>query len=242
VRGIVSFNAENCVRLKENVMGELSKKDRWRDKWDNESSPRIKDYDYWFNLHIPRRQEMLDVFAFMQKALCPGPDKLLDIGSGTGAVTLNLIKNNKSVRPVLIDGSGPQLETAKKHFQAESIEAEFLKIDLNDRNWMQEIGSGFPLVVSNIMIHHLEDSRKAELFREIHDLLVPGGLFLYGDVIKWDDDESEDVAMDLWIHQIRQNYAGAGLDVGDFGSMKKKFVESNEEEGDMPATIDFITT
>src|SRR6185437_533273 len=41
----------------------------------------------------------------------------------------------------------------------------------------------FDLVTSALCIHHLDGVGKADLFRRVHDALVPGGLFVLGDVV-----------------------------------------------------------
>jgi SAM-dependent methyltransferase len=38
--------------------------------------------------------------------------------------------------------------------------------------------------VSGLAVHHLEDSRKRELFAEIHGLLNPGGVFANLDLVR----------------------------------------------------------
>lgn len=39
-------------------------------------------------------------------------------------------------------------------------------------------------VVSGLAVHHLEDTRKRELFAEIHDFLSPGGVFSNLDLVR----------------------------------------------------------
>ena len=42
----------------------------------------------------------------------------------------------------------------------------------------------FDAVVSGLAIHHLEDSRKRQLFGEVHALLAPGGVFANLDLVR----------------------------------------------------------
>ncbi len=213
---------------------------RWKKSWDNLESPLVQNYDYWHDIYIPKRKEMMDMFLLMPEVYQPKATSVLDIGAGTGSISLNLIKKYPKLFPTLIDGSDPQLKTARKRFQSENISANFFKKDLNSKSWFQNFPKNLPLIVSNLMIHHLADIRKKELFSEIYSLLNKNGLFLYGDVIKFDKKETEDNALDLWTHDIRKNFIAKGLELNDFSFMKNKLIENCDKEGDMPATINYI--
>ena len=41
----------------------------------------------------------------------------------------------------------------------------------------------FDLVTSALCVHHLDSEGKADLFRRVRDALIPGGLFVLGDVV-----------------------------------------------------------
>ena len=80
-------------------------KEKWKVNWDNKDSHLVKDYDYWHDIYISKRQEMLNVFTFVKNIYQPKALEILDIGCGTGAVSLNLLESNQNVHATLIDGS-----------------------------------------------------------------------------------------------------------------------------------------
>jgi len=58
-----------------------------------------------------------------------------------------------------------------------------VQFDLLDRSWPQV---NFPVraMVSSLTIHHLEGLAKLVLFREVFNLLAPGGVFLIADLVE----------------------------------------------------------
>jgi tRNA (cmo5U34)-methyltransferase len=58
-------------------------------------------------------------------------------------------------------------------------------IELCRHDLAQPLDMGEPVdaVVSGLAIHHLEDARKQALFREVHALLRPGGVFVNLDLV-----------------------------------------------------------
>ena len=73
-----------------------------------------------------------------------------------------------------LDFSPPMLEAARKRFGQDSG-VEVVEHDLGER-LPGGLGS-FDLIVSSFAIHHLEDERKRDLYREVFALLEPGGAF-----------------------------------------------------------------
>jgi SAM-dependent methyltransferase len=101
-------------------------------------------------------------------------DRFLDVGTGDG----RLIALVRGARPraaaVGIDFSPPMLAAARTRFAGDAA-VELVSHDLAAP--LPALGT-FDLVVSAFAIHHLDDARKRGLYRELHDLLRPGGRLL----------------------------------------------------------------
>jgi len=56
----------------------------------------------------------------------------------------------------------------------------FLTQDYSSPGWTDSINAAGPLdlVVSGFSIHHLEDQEKVQVYRDVFEMLKPGGLFL----------------------------------------------------------------
>lgn len=106
-------------------------------------------------------------------------DKVLDVGCGTGNLTLTARKYaGPSGSAYGIDASPEMIEVARK------------KVKHNDGGTVFDVGLieniGFPeatfgVVICRLVIHHLPDDLKRQGFAEILRVLKPGGVFFLAD-------------------------------------------------------------
>lgn len=106
----------------------------------------------------------------------PG-DKVLDVGCGTGDLTLtakNYVGASGSAHG--IDASPEGIDLARKKAKRISLEVDF-NVGLIEKLSYPDLT--FDIVISRLVIHHLPDDLKRRGFAEIFRVLVPGGrLFL----------------------------------------------------------------
>ena len=120
---------------------------------------------------IPHRMEG---FVALMEQVPVAPRRVLDLGTGDG-YTLGLVR---SVYPeaegIGIDFSAEMLGRARQRFAGDDG-VEIIEHDLDAS--LPQFGR-FDLVVSSFAIHHCVDERKRALYREVFDVLEPGGRFL----------------------------------------------------------------
>ena len=94
--------------------------------------------------------------------------RVLDIGSGPGNVAGKLVAAGAEVDAV--DYSEPMVEVAKKNYPGIRFHhANAEKLPFDDET--------FDAVVASLTVHHL--ARPAEVFKEVHRVLKPGGCFAF---------------------------------------------------------------
>jgi tRNA (cmo5U34)-methyltransferase len=99
--------------------------------------------------------------------------RVLDLGTGDGRLLALLARDRRELVGVGVDFSGVMLDAARERF-ARNERVELVRHDLSEP--LPALGR-FDAVVSSFAIHHLEHERKRALYREVFDILEPGGVF-----------------------------------------------------------------
>lgn len=116
---------------------------------------------------------------------------VLDIGCGSGGITLSLASDYGAARVVGIDVEQPVIDKAKRRAEARGLDdrVEFIRIDPGPYPFPDE---SFDIVFSKDAMIHIPD--KEALFNDILRLLRPGGRVLAGDwMISHDDEPSREM-------------------------------------------------
>ncbi len=128
--------------------------------------------------------------------------RVVDLGAGTGLLSLLLAAAFPNATLVLIDVSAEMLERARERFAAAPQRFELCVGDLASVELPP-----CDVAISALAIHHLEDGQKAGLFQRVSDALQPGGIFINADQVLGATVAVETRNRDMWRRHARQ--AGA---------------------------------
>jgi tRNA (cmo5U34)-methyltransferase len=107
---------------------------------------------------------------------------VLDLGCGDGILLQAIMSAYPVSRGIALDGSPAMLEKAEVRFTDLGLFGglvDFVEADFNTPAWKDALPvHSFDAIVSGFAIHHSEDDRKRELYKEIFTLLRPGGAFI----------------------------------------------------------------
>lgn len=109
---------------------------------------------------------------FISKNLS-SPDKIIDLGAGTGLLTYYWYQQFPKSEYILIDIADDMLEIAKKRFSSLK-NFSYITTDYSEKLPDAKADA----VISALSIHHLEDADKKELFLNIYRNLNTGGVFV----------------------------------------------------------------
>lgn len=119
------------------------------------------------------KEEKFKRYLVENAGLIPG-QQVLDLGCGTGTLTILLKQFQPAIEITGIDGDPHILEIARQKSKTSGV----------DIVWKQGMAydlpypaASFDRVISCLMIHHLTAPNKVKAFREVYRLLKPGGEF-----------------------------------------------------------------
>jgi SAM-dependent methyltransferase len=127
---------------------------------------------------VPLAGEQIDILLRLLRQAEVG--SFLDLGCGGGILGKAIYRAYPHARGVFLDLSETMLQAAKESFAGAKQQPSFILEDFGLPEWVDALKTEAPFdaIVSGFAIHHQPDGRKIEIYREIHQLLKPGGIFL----------------------------------------------------------------
>jgi tRNA (cmo5U34)-methyltransferase len=160
----------------------------------------VESYDSLIRRAVPRYDEMI---ARLLDYLPREPRKVLELGCGTGNLSLLLAGSFPAASLTLVDGSPEMVAVTRSRLtdaglrlvnEPAYIAARFEQLALPE--------GAFDLVVSSISLHHVAD--KAGLYRRIRAVLRARGRFCFADQIRGEPESNHRVNWDRWLDFCRE--------------------------------------
>ena len=172
-----------------------------------------QEYDANRRRFIPCYDDYYETSTKLIAANIKPPQRILDLGTGTGLLSYFWYRHFPSAEYVWVDIADEMLDITRKRF------AGIDNVSYQIADYSQALPDGdFDVIMSALSIHHLEDEEKAKLFARIYDRLPEGGLFLNYDQFCAGQEE-----MNVWFDSYWENQlANSGLTANDIKMWQKR--------------------
>jgi ubiquinone/menaquinone biosynthesis C-methylase UbiE len=156
-----------------------------------DSPEEARDYDSMDHAAVNR------VFVTDFLAVWDGRNPVLDVGTGTAQIPLELCKQNSSARVVGIDLAEHMLLVAKTNVRTAGLE-ERIRLERCDAKQLPYAAASFGAVISNSIVHHIPEP--AHALAEMHRVAAAGGTLFVRDLLRPPDDAA--------VRHLVSTYAG----------------------------------
>lgn len=137
--------------------------------------------------------DFLDVW---QAATDDRHGEILDLGTGTAQIPIELLGRDPRLQVVAIDLAQSMLDLARKNVERAGFAAQ-IRLELVDAKGLPYPSNRFAAVISNSIVHHIPEPQKA--LAEACRVLRPGGIIFVRDLLRPEYDAT--------VYQLVESYA-----------------------------------
>lgn len=130
------------------------------------------DYDKLMEKDASYVQQLDNIVSYVDER----PEKILDLGCGTGALTQRVLTKYPDTNVVCLDPATSMLDIVNKKFcffNVEAVQGSAHSMEFEDNS--------FDYIITNWALHHLTNEDKILCTKELYRVLKPGGKLILGD-------------------------------------------------------------
>ncbi|HEX9623448.1 MAG TPA: methyltransferase domain-containing protein [Streptosporangiaceae bacterium] len=149
---------------------------------------------------VPRRPEQISTVCDLLAELPVA--HVLDLCCGEGLLSQEYLRRTPQARVTLLDGSAEMLQAAATRLAPFGDRFTQVQADIADRDW--RVAGRYGGVMTSLAVHHLDADGKQQLYRDLHGMLPPGGVFVMADLIEPTGPVARGVAADAWEQSVAE--------------------------------------
>ncbi|GIH18460.1 class I SAM-dependent methyltransferase [Rugosimonospora africana] len=173
----------------------------WQQSWDRQQEGFMPDREHRFAAMI----DTVDALTHDRDR----PPRVLDLAGGTGSISQRLLRRRPDAEITVADLDPVLLRIARASLPDTVTIA---TVDLRDPAWVVGLAAGFDAVLTATAMHWLAADRLATVYREVRDLLAPGGVLINADHMTDDGLPTLSTALSTWDKRRRDAwYAAAAV-------------------------------
>ncbi len=142
----------------------------------------LRRYDQQQSTYLPDREQRFTVMLDVLATLLPDRFVALDLACGPGSLSQRLLARFPQARAMAVDLDPVLLLFGQQVLGDMQGRLRWVEADLSEPSWHNRLGEEqVDAVVSTMALHWLHAGELVELYRQLGDLVRPGGVFLNGD-------------------------------------------------------------
>ena len=152
-------------------------------------------YDAMIRRFIPGYETMIELVA--RTLAASGPERVVDLGAGTGALSEAILAHDGAQTVELIDVDPEMLDQARRRL--ERFEG---RVRVRETSFLAALPRCDGAAAS-LALHHIpEMEEKRALYGRIRAAIRPGGIFVNGDATMPADPAGQEAACRLWVEHM----------------------------------------
>lgn len=151
-----------------------------------------KVFDTLFFKVMPEYSRMMAAVADSLPFARSAPLEVVDLGCGTGNLTLRLLESFPKARVSCVDMAENMLIMAKAKLVNRGVR--FWQGDIREFKY----AGNYDAVVSSLVLHHIEQGDKPAFYRKLFAALKPGGVFVNIDMVLSSSPYLQRMFMEKW--------------------------------------------
>jgi tRNA (cmo5U34)-methyltransferase len=169
---------------------------------------RLDEYDARIRTFIPDYEEMIDAGAGALRALNIPSPRIVDLGTGTGALAAACARVAPKLSITAVDSDAGILDMARSRLQPLGVTSTFVH-----GSFMDVTLPSCDAIVASFALHHIPDpSNRRKLFRTLHHVIARAGLLVFVDCYPSADESMARLDRDAWRAHLRQAYSESEAD------------------------------
>lgn len=150
---------------------------QWLDRWDKQQT-----------FHIPNREERFNLMLDILEKMNSDSFKIIDLACGPGSISQRVLNRFSNSSSIAVDLDPILLKLGQEAVGTFDGRLQWVEADLNEQNWIDNLPvTKVDAVLSTTALHWLPTDRLIQLYKQLSELIKPGGIFLNGDKFKFNN-------------------------------------------------------
>ncbi len=168
-------------------------------------------FEDMLNRSIPGYGAIVSFTGLLTSKFAQPESNLYDLGTSLGASALSMRRNLKrdSCKIIAVDNSQAMIDRAKTFIDKDDSE---IPVELRCEDVLETKIKNASIVALNYTLQFIPEKRRSELLKNIYDGMLPGGILILSEKIKFADDKLNEKQIELY-HSFKKFNGYSDLEI-----------------------------